>query len=59
MDLQLNLDGSELRKTARIVAKGFVQQEGIDFTEVFCPMARMKTMHVFIAIRAQRNWPIF
>lgn len=56
---KLNPDGSELRKKARIVAKGFAQQEGIDFTEVFSPVARMETVRVFMAVGAQRNWQIF
>lgn len=56
---KINPDRFDLRKKARIVAKGFAQQEGIDFTEVFSPVAHIETVRVFMAIGAQRNWRIF
>ncbi|KAD4586182.1 hypothetical protein E3N88_23783 [Mikania micrantha] len=48
--------GKITRNKARLVAKGYVQQYGIDFEEVFAPVARMETIRLLLAIAAQRNW---
>ena len=39
--LKLNADGSINKFKARLVAKGYVQQYGVDFEEVFAPVARL------------------
>lgn len=38
---KINPDGFELRMKVKTVAKGFAQQECIDFTDVFLPVACM------------------
>ena len=43
---------------ARLVAKGYSQQHGVDFTEVFAPVARMETVRMIIAMAAQKGWQI-
>lgn len=40
------------------MAKGYSHKEGIDYEEVFAPVARMETIRVFIAVGTQRGWPI-
>jgi hypothetical protein len=40
------------------VAKGFLQKPGIDFTEIFAPVARLETFRVVIAVANQHKWPI-
>ena len=37
----------------RMVARGFTQQPGIDFNEMFAPVARMDTIKTVLAIAAQ------
>jgi hypothetical protein len=34
--------GAILKHKAHLVARGFVQREGIDFDDTFAPMARME-----------------
>jgi hypothetical protein len=36
----------------RIVAKGYVQQAGVDFEEVFAPVARMESIWLVLALAA-------
>src|SRR6185437_4320524 len=43
---------------ARLIAKGFVQREGIDFEEVFAPVARMESVHLLWALAAVRCWKV-
>lgn len=43
-------DGSMERYKTRLVVKGFTQQEGLDFTEAFSPMAKMTTVKTLLVI---------
>jgi len=51
-----NERGEVVRHKAWLVAKGFVQREGIDFEEVFAPVARMESVRTVLALAATRNW---
>lgn len=52
-------DGSIAKHKARLVARGFLQQEGIDYSEVYAPVARMETIRLVIAIASSKGWPLF
>ncbi|GKE86390.1 putative ribonuclease H-like domain-containing protein, partial [Tanacetum coccineum] len=41
--------GIMIRNKARLVAQGHRQEEGIDYEEVFTPMARIKAIRLFLA----------
>ena len=40
------------------MAKGYVQRHGIDFDEVFAPVARIETVRLIIALAASNGWEI-
>ena len=43
---------------ARLVAKEYVQEKGVDFEEVFVPVAKMESMRLLIALTLQESWKI-
>ena len=57
-DLKRDKEGKIIKYKARIVAKGFKQQAGIDFFETFSPVACYQAIRVFLTIAAARNWEI-
>nr|XP_009775305.1 PREDICTED: uncharacterized protein LOC104225243 [Nicotiana sylvestris] len=44
---------------ARLVVKGYKQKAGIDYFEVFAPVARLDTVHMIISLSANNCWKIF
>jgi hypothetical protein len=43
---------------ARLVARGFVQQEGIDYDDAFAPVARIESIRMLLALAAQKGWRV-
>ena len=56
---KLKENGGIDKYKARLVAKGYKQEHGVDYTEVFAPVARHDTIRMVIALAAQNPWPIF
>ena len=56
-DAKALYDASEMivKHKARLVAKGYVQIVGIDFDEVFAPMARLDSVRLLLAFAAQEG----
>ncbi|GKV20502.1 hypothetical protein SLEP1_g30621 [Rubroshorea leprosula] len=54
-----NSKGEVERYKARLMAKGHKQQHGIDYEEVFAPVARLETIRLIISLAAQNKWKIF
>ncbi|GKA92097.1 retrovirus-related pol polyprotein from transposon TNT 1-94, partial [Tanacetum coccineum] len=48
-----------VRNKTRLVEKGYMQEEGIDFEELFAPVTRLKAVRMFIAYAAHKNITIF
>ena len=47
-----------VKHKARLIARGFIQREGIDFKEVFAPVARMESVHLLLALAAAKDWRV-
>ena len=56
---KMNPRGEVERYKARLVVKGYRQKAGIDYDEVFAPVARMETIRLLLAMAAQMEWPIY
>nr|XP_018632121.1 uncharacterized mitochondrial protein AtMg00820-like [Nicotiana tomentosiformis] len=53
-----NVDRDVERYKPGLVAKGYKQRKGIDYEEVYVPVARMETIHLLISLAAQMKWKI-
>ncbi|GKA33108.1 retrovirus-related pol polyprotein from transposon TNT 1-94 [Tanacetum coccineum] len=51
--------GGVLKNKAQLVAKGYRQEEGIDFEESFAPVAILEAIRIFIANAANKNMTIY
>ncbi|GJX87578.1 retrovirus-related pol polyprotein from transposon TNT 1-94 [Tanacetum coccineum] len=48
-----------LKNKARLVAQGYLQEEGIDLEESFTPVARIEAIRIFITNAASKNMTIY
>ena len=56
---KLNENGEVIRNEARLVCKGYAQQEGIDFEETFAPLARLEAIRMFLALSSFQKFKVF
>ena len=56
--IKRNADGSINKFKARLVAKGYVQEHGIDFEEVFAPVARIESIRLLISLASAKGWEL-
>nr|GEX14598.1 retrovirus-related Pol polyprotein from transposon TNT 1-94 [Tanacetum cinerariifolium] len=57
--VKLDEYGDVLKNKAWLVAKGYRQEDGIDFEESFAPVARIEAIRIFIANAASKNMTIY
>ena len=51
---KMNEQGEVVRNKARLVCKGYSQQDGIDYEETYAPIARMEVVRMFLAYQPIR-----
>ena len=51
--------GIVTRNNARLVAKGYSQQEGIDFDETFAPVAILAAIRIFLDYATHANFKVY
>nr|GEU53353.1 hypothetical protein [Tanacetum cinerariifolium] len=57
--VKLNELGGILKNKARLVARGYRQEDGIDFEESFAPVARLEAIQIFLAYAANKNMVVY
>lgn len=50
--------GAVVKHKACLVAKGYVQRQGVDFEEVFAPVVRLESVRLLVALAAQKGWQV-
>jgi hypothetical protein len=56
--IKYNQHGEIDKYKAQLVAKGFAQQEGIDYEETFAPTTKWNTIRSTLALTAQKGWKV-
>nr|GEW75709.1 hypothetical protein [Tanacetum cinerariifolium] len=51
--------GGILKNKARLVARGYRQEEGIDFEESFARVAKLEAIRIFLAYAAHKNMVVY
>jgi hypothetical protein len=53
-----NEHGDVVRHKARLVVKGYAQRQGVDYDEVFAPVARLEAVRLLLALAADEGWQV-
>ena len=48
-----------VKNKARLVAQRFRKEEGIDYTEVFAPVARVEAIRIFLAYASYKGFMVY
>jgi len=56
--VKLNPDGSVSKYKVRLVARGFLHRYGVDYNEVFAPIARLETIRLVVALASSKSWSL-
>ena len=51
--------GIVIKNKARLVAQGYTQEEGIDYDEVFAPVARIEAIRIFLAYASFKGFKVY
>ncbi|KAK8916909.1 hypothetical protein KSP39_PZI022417 [Platanthera zijinensis] len=56
---KLDESGIIVKNKSRLVAKGYRQEEGIDFDQTFAPVARLEAIRIFLAYAAYQDFKVY
>lgn len=56
--VKVNPDGSMERPKSRLVAKGYTQTYGVDYSETLSPVAILFPVCLFISLAGSKSWPL-
>jgi hypothetical protein len=48
--LKKNETGDVVKHKAKLIARGFIQQEGIDYDDAFTPVARIESIRILLVL---------
>ncbi|GKF01763.1 retrovirus-related pol polyprotein from transposon TNT 1-94 [Tanacetum coccineum] len=57
--LEESLSSDVIPTIRRLVARGYHQEEGIDFKESFAPVARLEVVRIFLVLAAHMNMIVY
>jgi hypothetical protein len=52
-------DGEIVRNKAHLVAQGYSQVEGLDFEEIFAPVARLEAIRILLAFATSKGFKLY
>jgi hypothetical protein len=52
-------DGIVVRNKARLVAQGYTQVEGLDFSETYAPVVRLEPIKILLAYACAHNIKLY
>ena len=58
LQLKVNPNGSIARLKARLVAKGYARTYGVDYSNTFSPVTKMKYVRLFISLTTTQKWDV-
>ena len=56
---KLNEQGEVIRNKARLVAQGYSQQEGINYTKTFAPVTMLESIRLLISFVVNNNISLY
>ncbi|GKD48223.1 putative ribonuclease H-like domain-containing protein [Tanacetum coccineum] len=51
--------GIMIKNKARLIAQGYIQEEGIDYDEVFAPVAGIEAIRIFLAYASYKDFVVY
>lgn len=55
---KLKANGSLDKRRARLVAKGYHQEEGVDFLETYIPLVRTTIIRLVLDVATAKDWKL-